>query len=658
MIRYDVIVLTSLLKPAARPVPPSMTGIALPRTGDSVDIRRLVTLAASVAFAVLFVRTAWLNDDAYITFRTVDNFLNGFGLRWNVANRVQAYTHPLWMFVVSGAVGLTGEVYYTSILLSIAISTAAVVLIASRIASSLPTALFALSALALSKAFIDYSTSGLENPLTHLLLVVFFTIAAAAISDKRRLLSLSLVTALVMVNRLDAGLLVLPALAVTAWRAGWRRAVPAVLFGMLPLLAWEAFSLIYYGFPFPNTAYSKLATGIPRGELLHQGFLYLLDSLSNDPVTVVVIGAAILSSFVLRSNWTIPTGIVLYVAYVIWAGGDFMSGRFFAAPLLCAVIHLARYDVAAVTAPWVLAMTLVWGIGLSAPRPTVFSTAAYGSDIEPARVIAATGITDERRFYYPQSGLLNAHRGVPMPNHKWVYMGDELRMKGERLFSTDAAGFIGYAAGPGVHFIDRYGLGDALLARLPAEAPWRVGHYVRRVPDGYRESLESGRNLIRDPGVAAFYERIRLITEGPIWNRDRVRAIVRMNLGTYDRLIEAYGLVRVPLSALSTVKADGTDWNLPGNTVMTLRGVEVSLPDSKRARSIELTVSRNDHYRVVLLTKGVEAHEQHITQRMSGDSSLITKTVSVPPDLEFDTILVTPSAGDARYSLGHIRIVS
>ena len=52
---------------------------------------------------MLLVRTAWLSDDAYITFRTVDNALNGYGLRWNVADRVQSYTHPLWMFVMTAA---------------------------------------------------------------------------------------------------------------------------------------------------------------------------------------------------------------------------------------------------------------------------------------------------------------------------------------------------------------------------------------------------------------------------------------------------------------------------------------------------------------------------------------------------------------------------
>jgi DNA-binding MarR family transcriptional regulator len=53
--------------------------------------------ALALLFAAVVVRTAWVADDAFITFRTVHNALDGYGLRWNPAERVQTYTHPLWM---------------------------------------------------------------------------------------------------------------------------------------------------------------------------------------------------------------------------------------------------------------------------------------------------------------------------------------------------------------------------------------------------------------------------------------------------------------------------------------------------------------------------------------------------------------------------------
>ena len=36
--------------------------------------------AAVLLYGVVTLRTAWLSEDAFITFRTVDNFIQGFGL--------------------------------------------------------------------------------------------------------------------------------------------------------------------------------------------------------------------------------------------------------------------------------------------------------------------------------------------------------------------------------------------------------------------------------------------------------------------------------------------------------------------------------------------------------------------------------------------------
>jgi hypothetical protein len=41
---------------------------------------------------------------------------------------------------------------------------------------------------------------------------------------------------------------------------------------------------------------------------------------------------------------------------------------------------------------------------------------------------------------------------------------------------------------------------------------------------------------------------------------------------------------------------------------------------------------------------------------MVSDSSLVTHSIEVPSGLTFDAVLVQPSGGDARYSLGHIAL--
>jgi arabinofuranosyltransferase len=226
------------------------------------------------------------------------------------------------------------------------------------------------------------------------------------------------------------------------------------------------------------------------------------------------------------------------------------------------------------------------------------------------------------------------------------------------LFSTDAAGFIGYAAGPTVHLVDRYGLGDPLLARLPAEVPWRMGHFARHVPGGYLETLGSGRDQIMDPSIGAYFEKLRIITEGPIWSRERWRTIWRMNTGQYDHFIASYELVALPLSDVGGGAADGNDPRGAGDAIeMTLRGLEVSVGGSRTARAIDVSVSRNDRYRIALVAAGTEVFATRLDQPMGGDGTLVTHIVNLPSDVAFDTVRVQPSGGDSRYFLGHLKLL-
>ena len=84
-------------------------GLALP----ALDTNLFLRAALLGLFTLVVVRTAWMCDDAYITLRTVDNFVSGFGPRWNVGERVQAYTHPLWMFMLALPYYFTREAYFT-----------------------------------------------------------------------------------------------------------------------------------------------------------------------------------------------------------------------------------------------------------------------------------------------------------------------------------------------------------------------------------------------------------------------------------------------------------------------------------------------------------------------------------------------------------------
>lgn len=479
-------------------------------------------------FTLALVRTAWVSDDAYYTFRTIDNFVHGYGLRWNAVERVQVYTHPLWLALVTPFYAVTGEAFFTVIAISIVLTLVALWWLI-EMAPSLGSAAVALSVLLLSRAFVDYSTSGLENPLTNILLVFFF---AEWLFSNRRPFVLGVLACLLMLNRLDAGLLVLPALLV-AWpwaRGGRGYAMLAAAF--LPLVAWELFSLLYYGFPFPNTAYAKLRTGIPEHQLLAQGFRYFLDSTRRDPLTLVAIVTATTWSLVDRKSrmWPIGLGIALEIAYVTWIGGDFMSGRMFESPLLLAVIILIGLDVGATTArrlAFVAVAVVVGGHALSL---------LVGRN-DPDTFVPQSGVADERLYYFASSGLVNYSSEGLWPNAATAYTGLEARARGTHVFAYCCNGVLGYYAGPDVYVFDTLALGNPMLARLPVTGPWRIGHFYRDAPSGLIQSIEAGSNYISEPGLAEYYDRLSLVIRSPIWSVRRLRTILTFNTGGYEPLL-------------------------------------------------------------------------------------------------------------------------
>lgn len=567
---------------------------------------KAIIIALTVLFAIIALKNAWLSDDAYITFRTIDNFLSGYGLTYNIAERVQAYTHPLWMFLLSAFYFATGEIYYTSIMLAVALALATLLLLV-RITDDLRMAALGITLLICSKAFVDYTTSGLENPLSHFLLAAFLALywqpTKAPTSDaapnlpstgapprvpstgapplavglraalrcvwlsakryepqpSKRLFWLSLVAALAALNRVDTLLIYLPLLAHEFWRVRSKKAVAVVLLGFLPLLIWTGFSLLYYGAPFPNTAYAKLNTGVNPVRLAVHGLYYFTDSLTLDPLTLVTIAAGLILAFWRRrrDDLLVAAGIILYLLYIIKIGGDFMSGRFFTLPFLAAVVLISRNRLELGKVKLAIVCVVIIALSMVSARTHLFSgsgcgavklTLVAGSGALPISLINEHGICDERAFYFQGTGLFR-QKPSSIVDHPWARDGLKMRSAGPMAIVRDNIGFYGYYAGAQTHVFDLLGLVDPLLARMPV-APWlqwRVGHFPRELPEGYPDSIVKGKNRIADPNLAAFYDVITLVTRRPLFERGRIAAIWKLNTGGYDHLVEAYMKARLTL---------------------------------------------------------------------------------------------------------------
>ena len=630
----------------------------------ATTIRLFFIILFLVSFVFILLRNAWLCDDAYISLRVVDNFVHGYGLTWNVAERVQAYTHPLWVFLIVPFYAVTREVYFTVIAISVALSLAAVAIYAFKIAQSTVTAILGLIALTLSAAFIDFSTSGLENPLTHFLLAIFLWQYFRRKVDIKGLFYLSLVAALAAVNRLDTLLLYIPML-VYAVRQEWgKKAIYAVLLGFLPLILWEIFSLVYYGFPFPNTAYAKLSTGLPRSEIWTQGIYYLTYSLKYDPVTIVILVAGIILPFVWREKRTTPAAfaVVLYVIYVVNIGGCFMSGRYLAAPLFVAVALLSQYR----KIPWLVAgvaLAVILVAGLTVKTSPVYAGKADQGD--PRRVWH--GIVGERAWYNPSHGLINYDSSRPdWPRHQWITEGKEAVSKGRLFFPHVAVGMVGFYARPQVFILDVYAITDPLLARLPVAAHMhhRIGHFGRIVPPGYKRTLETGKNVIADPSLAVYYDKLNILTRGEIFSFHRWWEIVKFNFGMSDHLIDDYlspHLVRVAYEDVSDPRTQDVIDVFANNIVFYEQGLEIELGRVWHAPEFEISRDHNDGQRVEFYLGPQRVAEKIIPATPIAPNGVAIITVFVPSETVgagYDRIMIIPETnGEGYHSIGHLRLL-
>jgi arabinofuranosyltransferase len=625
-------------------------------------LRRTLGALATITFAVVLFRTAWISDDAAITLRTVINVTHGFGLTFNVAERVQTYTHPLWMALLTLGYLVVGNVYAVTFGAGMICSLLAFWLAVTRAASPLQGLAAALTLL-FSQAFVDFSTSGLENPLFNLLLVVFVAVfLRSEWSSERRLTILWTLAALLYLTRPDAVLIVAPLLALATWHVR-RPAVilRSILIGSTPAIAWTLFALVYYGFPFPNTAYAKLAMGIDPGELRVQGFLYLLDSLDRDPITVTAIatGATIAVFQRNKTAQALAAGIVLYLVYVVSIGGDFMAGRFLAVPAFASVVLMARLlgGPKMLWAPVIAALVVV---GTTASHLPLWSNSRYG-DAAPK----PSGVVDERAVYFHDRSLVLAKRGT-FRDPDWP----TAHKSPGRTSVVNTCGLMGAAGidfGPYIHLLDEGALADPLLARLPAvfNPEWRTGHYRRMIPAGYVESLESSTNQIQDPELHQYYDQLRLITRGtPLLSRQRLRAIVSMNARRNNRFVNGYfyrhagSIAR--LEQLAAVTQDGLPADAQGNHALATP-LAVAVPARRNRRYLDVTLDSDDRYVLTFLegSRIVSTLELGPVPPHRRRPGLADYTVDIPPRARaaaFDTIVVAPAAGDNHYAVGHLLV--
>lgn len=493
----------------------------------------LVRLVILTLLGALMLRIAWMSDDSLITLRTVLNITHNWGPGYNATEVVQAYTHPLWFLVWVAMGAFTNQWVVGLMLLSVALSLSAVAVVLWRTTSVARLVVMA-ALLAFSNAFMDFTSGGLENPLSYLGVSLLLVLTLRSRWNPLVAGLVGLTAAAVVLTRFDLALLILPALVVLAWRR--RRQWQLLLGGaggfVLPLVVWLLWSKLTYDAWLPNTFEAKRNVNIPATELIVQGVRYLWVSFEHDPVSLIALSVGVVASLlfgpVMLRAWS--AGVFIYLGYVVWIGGDFMAGRFIAVPVLVSIMLLAlvssgdrtdrlhkSIDPARVGAAIGVTMLLLIGSWITGAGPGALTTVQgprwevdqnLNAGVGDARGTSTAGGMTLRQWANNLSlayvnpdivpigdgtGLARTMREIDKAAQNWPTSGGDFIYPSEVGEFCGFLGNIGIATGPITHLIDNCALTDRFLAGQPfgptEPFAWKAGHFHRAVPEGYVEAI-------------------------------------------------------------------------------------------------------------------------------------------------------------------------
>ena len=509
-----------------------------------------------IFFTILALLLGWQSDDSFHGYVMVKHLLEGNGFVYNVGERVCATTGPLYTLSCAIPYAITREMFFTTIILDVVYSAAAYHIFAYKICRTREQVLTGFFAFVGSKAFMSYTTSGLENSLLFLFMALFiWQYMKRDFFDAKHLLLLALTFSGIALTRMDNVLFFIPAIVYVFLakreNTSFPKCVGMGLIGLCPFFIWEIFSFIYFGSFVPNTAYVKIGTGITLVDYAKHGILYYWYTFLNDAVVLIVPFVFIIMTIILHKAkyLFVSAGIALYGLYLLTVGGDFMMGRHFTGMLFISVLSVTMmFNRERDYFDTIRNMRVAFSVIVIGAMCWSFT---FGTGIGSQYLFGhkfASSISDEREYYYDTTGFYNNVRSLIKTgktcwqdtwNDESPDLLREYHFRGDIL--DNAAGILVFKNSD-LYLNDTYCLGDPLMSRLPAvyNESWRVGHLRRVCPEGYRNSVWEDENLIEDPDLHEFYDKVQFITRGEIWSGDRIRTTFNMWLGKYDYLVEGY----------------------------------------------------------------------------------------------------------------------
>lgn len=194
-------------------------------------------------------------DDAYITFRYARNLAAGRGFVYNTDEKVLGSSTPLYTLLL-GCYGWAGlDIVKSGVGIGIFAGLGALLLtiLWGKMLGCEESGWLAALLMATQITWVLIFFSGMETMLYCLVVV-----ATLACVGRGRWRWVGALIGLACLIRYDGAILGIAALAVTAWRGGWRRAALEFSKAAAIYLPWLIFAWIYFGSPIPQSVQAKM----------------------------------------------------------------------------------------------------------------------------------------------------------------------------------------------------------------------------------------------------------------------------------------------------------------------------------------------------------------------------------------------------------------
>ena len=339
-------------------------------------------------------------DDAYITFRYVNNLLSMHELAWNAGERVEGLTNLLWALILAGSAFSFPSIELPDLALYLGAATYAlngvvIFLMGRTLGHGVLFSVLGALAFQLNSNILGLSTNGLETSLFALLAGTFFYFVL-----KRQYGMASVAVGLLFATRPEGAVF-----GVLGWLCVclFERSLSKNLKPWWPALAIagcvEAFRLLYFGALVPNSIAAKSIGLSLLPEAFRAGLLYLIEFGSSPFVLVVMLFPVLLA---LRQFRNFRSGVpidgralfplaVLLMSFgiVLRNGGDWMPDyrlvlQYY--PVLAAAMFMVlpaagRYKIVAPALAAYSAVMIASKLELPARKAGVLSTktGAYSS---------------------------------------------------------------------------------------------------------------------------------------------------------------------------------------------------------------------------------------------------------------------------------------